>query len=76
MAREIKEANLQIDVLPDKDHRWKQDKCPWNNIKDPKDKGKHKCAVKGVSICKYFKGVKDLDTVICAFPEEENPHYK
>ena len=28
----------------------------------------HKCAVKNISICKYFCGVKYLDSVLCSYP--------
>ena len=41
--------------------------CPWNN--DDKST-QHKCAVKNVSICKYFCGVQYLDTVLCSYPYE------
>jgi len=30
----------------------------------------HKCAVKDVSLCKYFRGIKKPDTIICAYPKE------
>lgn len=46
--------------------QWKQDKCPWNEKEKSK---KHKCAVKNVSLCKYLKGIKYPDIVICAFPK-------
>jgi len=39
-------------------------KCPWNEA-DGADC--YKCAVKGVSICKYFKGIKYLDSVLCSY---------
>ena len=29
----------------------------------------HQCAVKNISICKYFCGVQYLDTVLCSYPE-------
>ena len=28
----------------------------------------HKCAVKNISICKFFCGVKYLDSVLCSYP--------
>lgn len=55
--RKIKGANMDIDFGP---ADWKQDECPWGS--------KHKCAIKNVSICKYFEGVKKLDTVLCSYP--------
>jgi len=64
---ELKGANMDIDLTSGKDIDWKQDKCPWN--KDEKT-DKHKCAVKNISLCKYFKGIKPLDTVICSYRGE------
>ena len=49
---------------------WECDKCPWNE--------KHKCAVKNISICKYFREVlvdKDkgiLDTVLCGYSKNNS----
>ena len=61
---ELKGANIDIDLTTDKNKiRWKQDKCPWNE----KENNNHKCAVKDISICKYFRGIKPLDKVICLF---------
>lgn len=63
--KKLKGANMDIDLTSKKkDIHWKQDKCPWN--KEEKT-NKHKCAVKNVSICKYFKGIKVPDTVICTY---------
>ncbi|MFH1670974.1 MAG: hypothetical protein ABIA92_05330 [Patescibacteria group bacterium] len=64
-------ANMDIDLISDiKNINWKQDKCPWN-----KDTGtsEHKCAVKNISICPYFCGIKYLDSVLCCYPHE-NPN--
>ncbi len=61
---ELKGGNMDIDLLPVKNLKWEQDRCPWN-IADGKDV--HKCAVKNVSICDYFRGIKDLDTVLCTY---------
>lgn len=44
---------------------WKQDKCPWNVAENTDG---HKCAVKNISICKYFNGIKSPDTVVCTYP--------
>ncbi|MFH0936387.1 MAG: hypothetical protein V1815_01755 [Candidatus Woesearchaeota archaeon] len=66
--RELKGANMDIDLVSKPGYiHWKQDKCPWN-IKD--NSNKHKCALKNVSICKYFKGIKILDIVLCAYPQK------
>jgi hypothetical protein len=63
-TRALKGANMDIDLLPNPKVTWKQDKCPWNES-DGTDT--HKCAVKNVSLCKYFQGVKKPDVVICSF---------
>jgi len=41
--------------------------CPWNVAENTDE---HKCAVKDVSICKYFCGVQYLDSVLCSYPSE------
>ena len=48
-------ANMDIDlVTPQADIPWKQDACPWNVAEDTRE---HRCAVKNVSICLYFRGI-------------------
>ena len=64
--RELKGANMDIDLFPS-DVDWEIEKCPWNE-EDGKDC--HKCAVKGVSICEYFRGIKKLDVVLCGYGED------
>jgi len=67
--RELKGANMDIDLTTVSERiHWKQEKCPWNVAENME---KHKCAVKNVSICKYFKGIKPLDIVLCAYPEKK-----
>jgi hypothetical protein len=41
--------------------------CPWNVAENT---NKHRCAVKNISICKYFCGVQYLDSVLCSYPHE------
>jgi len=65
--RELNGANLDIDLTSAEDVSWKQDKCPWNTADKTNE---HKCAVKNVSICKYFHGIKPVDKVLRAFPKE------
>ena len=65
--RELKGANLDIDLLPNEKINWKQDNCPWNEKENTK---KHKCAVKNTSLCKYFKGIKQPDIVLCSYGEK------
>ena len=61
---ELKGGNLDIDLIPNPNVPWKITPCPWNE----KEKNTaHKCAVKNVSICKFFHGIKDLDVVLCSF---------
>ncbi len=60
----LRGANMDIDLVSSETVGWKQEECPWN----VKEKTKvHKCAVKNVSICRYFKGIEKLDTVICSY---------
>ena len=64
-------ANMDIDLTTkNNDISWDQDKCPWN---DADNSNEHKCAVKNVSICTYFCGIKYLDNVLCCYPNE-NPN--
>ena len=65
--KELKGADMDIDLLPNPDVHWEKDKCPWN---ESEGSNEHKCAVKGVSICKYFKGIKKPDIVLCAFGKD------
>ena len=53
--------------LEDSDIHWEQTMCPWNKEENTKE---HKCAVKNTSICKYFCGIKYLDSVLCSYPYE------
>lgn len=62
--RELKGANMDIDLINSESIHWIQEKCPWN-LRDNTDK--HKCAVKNISLCKYFRGIKFPDIVLCAF---------
>lgn len=55
---------MDIDFTSQDKTSWKQAKCPWNEAEKT---NKHKCAVKNISICKYFRGVKDDDVVLCAY---------
>lgn len=65
----LKGANMDIDLVTDPEKiNWKQDKCPWN---EKENSNKHKCAIKNISICKYFKGIEFLDTVICSYPKNK-----
>jgi hypothetical protein len=59
-------ANMDIDlVTPAGMISWQQDRCPWN---DAENTTAHKCAVKNVSICRYFCGIEYLDTLLCCYP--------
>ena len=64
--RKLKGANMDIDMAsPAGSISWEQDGCPWN-ISEGTDV--HKCAVKNVSICRFFCGVDYLDTLLCCYP--------
>lgn len=58
-------ANMDIDLATESGKiGWKQGACPWNKEEKTRE---HKCAVKNISICKYFKGIEPKDTVICSY---------
>jgi|TARA_Y100000310_G_C20587732_1_gene766326 hypothetical protein len=62
----LKGANMDIDLEGSEKVEWEQDKCPWSE----KDGESHKCAVKDVSLCKYFKGIEHPDKVLCVYDEK------
>ena len=64
--REFSGANMDIDLVSD-NVDWEQSACPWNEAEQTKA---HKCAVKDISICKYFCGIRYLDSVLCSYPYE------
>jgi hypothetical protein len=64
-VRELKGSNLDIDLTtPREKLAWERADCPWNLAEKTTE---HKCAVKDVSICKHFKGIKAPDIVLCGF---------
>ena len=64
--REFSGANMDIDLVSD-NVDWEQSACPWNEAEQTKE---HKCAVKDISICKYFCGIRYLASVLCSYPYE------
>jgi len=58
---------MDIDLTSNKEVDWEQNKCPWNESENTNE---HKCAVKNISICKHFKGIKYPDIVLCSYSEE------
>ena len=70
VIRKLKCANVDIDLATlQGDIPWEQDRCPWNEAEHT---DVHKCAVKSVSICRYFCGAEYIDTLLCCYPNE-NP---
>jgi hypothetical protein len=70
--RKLKGANMDIDLATPKGWiSWEQDLCPWNQAQHTDE---HRCAVKDVSICRYFRGVEYMDTLLCSYLEESTPH--
>ena len=67
IIRELSGANMDIDLVSE-NAPWTQCACPWNEAENTKE---HRCAVKDTSICKYFRGIKYLDSVLCSYPQEE-----
>lgn len=65
-VKSLSGGNMDIDLSSD-GVDWNQTQCPWNIEDNNKE---HKCAVKGTSICKYFCGIKFLDSVLCSYPYE------
>jgi hypothetical protein len=63
--RILKGGNMDIDLLPSPDVSWNIEPCPWNEDEGGRE---HKCAVKNTSICKHFRGIEPLDSVLCAYP--------
>ena len=62
----LKGANMDIDLATAQaDISWKQEACPWNTVDGTQD---HRCAVKNISICPYFRGIEYLDTLLCSYP--------
>lgn len=62
--RKYSGANIDIDLTSGGKVNWKQSTCPWNKKEGVNT---HKCAIKNISICKYFRGIEPLDTVLCSF---------
>ncbi|RPJ21757.1 MAG: hypothetical protein EHM33_25295 [Chloroflexi bacterium] len=66
--RKLKGANMDIDLAtPMGNIAWEQESCPWNAAEHTNI---HRCAVKNVSLCRYFRGVEYLDTLLCCYPDE------
>jgi hypothetical protein len=66
IIKKLTGANMDIDLATPKSMiSWEQDRCPWN---DDENSNVHKCAVKNVSICRYFCGIEYLDTLLCCYP--------
>ena len=63
----LKGTNMDIDLISDDKTSWKQMRCPWNEAEKTNI---HKCAVKNISICKFFCGIEFLDNVICCYPNK------
>jgi hypothetical protein len=64
--RELRGGNMDIDLIPKPGLKWEQRACPWN---EAERSSTHKCAVKDTSICRYFRGIQPVDTVLCAYPD-------
>lgn len=59
---------MDIDLAsPQESIAWQQAGCPRNKAEET---DVQKCAVKNVSMCRYFCGVEYLDTLLCSYPNE------
>ena len=66
LIRKLHGANMDIDLAtPQNMISWEQDKCLWNEAEKTNE---HKCAIKNVSICRYFCGIEYIDTLLCCYP--------
>jgi hypothetical protein len=66
--RRLKGANMDIDLAtPPGEIAWAQERCPWN---EAESSSLHRCAVKNISLCPYFRGVEYPDTLLCCYPEQ------
>jgi hypothetical protein len=66
--RRLAGANMDIDLAtPPEDISWSQAACPWNQAENSRQ---HRCAVKNISICQYFRGIEYMDTLLCSYPQE------
>ena len=64
--RRLRGANMDIDLAtPAGQIAWEQQTCPWNAAEGTNE---HRCAVKNVSLCPYFRGVEYMDTLLCCYP--------
>ena len=69
--RRLRGANMDIDLATPPDRiGWAQEACPWNVVEAT---DAHRCAVKNVSICPYFRGVEYLDVLLCSYPNSAAP---
>lgn len=67
----LRGANMDIDLAtPTGQIAWEQQPCPWNAAEGTNE---HRCAVKNVSLCPYFRGIEYMDTLLCCYPEENPP---
>ncbi len=63
-------ANMDIDLATPKGAiSWEQDGCPWNQAAGTDE---HRCAVKNISLCPYFRGIEYPDTVLCCYSPEHS----
>jgi hypothetical protein len=62
-VKKIKGANMDIDFSQTPEMDWEAGECPWGT--------NHKCAVKNISICKYFAGIEYPDVVLCKYKEDK-----
>jgi hypothetical protein len=66
LIKRLNGANMDIDLATPKDLiAWEQNQCPWNEAEKTNE---HKCAVKNISLCRYFCGVEYMDILLCCYP--------
>jgi len=58
---------MDIDLIPKTNLKLEQQTCPWNKADGVQI---HKYAIKDTSICRYFRGFKHLDIILCLCPDD------
>lgn len=66
-VNELKGGNIGMELITQDNGNSKQTECPWNKGTGDDE---HICGLRDISICKYFCGIKYLDSVLCSYPYE------
>lgn len=64
--RELRAGHVHVDVAAEATS-WVREGCPW----DEADGGHHVCMSEEESSCRYYRGIKKPDVVVCGYPRKE-----